>query len=210
MYPNIVNCNRKARRAFTLAEVLVASFVGLLVVSGTWSIYHMAWRWWYETAPLVEAQRIARIALSSVIEGTVDSTAGQDSIYGRRNGIAWAVYEPVISSNISAADKIGFGLEKEKEDNGDYPTSHNERAFYLGLDPATGLNVIYYEDNDDEASQLRATLGITGLKFEKFKDANDKIHIKVTATVEKDVAGTRSTPYHIKIEYVDYVYLRNA
>lgn len=210
MYLNIVNCDKKARRAFTLAEVLVASFVGLLVVSGTWSIYHMAWRWWYETAPLVEAQRIARVALSSVIEGTIDPTAGQDSTYGRRNGIAWAVYEPVISSNISTADKIEFGLEKEKEDHGDYPTAHNEREFYLGLEPQTGLRVVYYEDDDEVVHTIKATLGITDLKFEKFKDVNDKIHIKVTATVEKDVAGTRAAPYHIKVEYIDYVYLRNA
>ena len=103
------------KKAFTLVETLISTIIMVLILSSVWSIYFMGWKWWYEMEPIVETQRIARIAVSSVIDGMMDSTAGEDTIngveYGFRNGIAFATLTnedrindpnfitPVISSN---------------------------------------------------------------------------------------------------------------
>jgi hypothetical protein len=198
------------RSAFVLPEVLIVSVIAIFVIAGSWSVYHMAWRWWHETAPVMEAERIARIALSSVLDGVVDPTAGTDGAYTRRNGVAWAVYEPDITASIGTNDRMNFGLEAEKLSYGDYPAPHNVRSFYMALDGSRGLRAVYYRDNSGTARQIRPTLGITDVRFEKFKDPNNRIIIRMTATVEKDVVGTRDAPYHIKVSYTDHAYLRNC
>lgn len=198
-------------KAFTIAELVVTSLIALFIILGSWAIYRMTWQWWHETEPVIDAERIARVTLATIIDGTIDTTAGTDGAYPRRNGVAWAVYEPVVASSIEAADRINFGLEKEKEYYGDYPAAHNVRAFYLATDATTGLKVLCYQDSADSVHTIKATLGITGLAFEKVRDgATGKVHIKITATVAKTITGTREAGYPVKIEYVDYTYLRNV
>lgn len=186
------------KKGFTLAEVITASFIAVYIVIGVWSLYLMAVSWWHETMPKIESQRIARMALTSVIRGSLDSTAGDDligsSLYGRRNGIASAVLIPSIPS----PEHINFALETD---------SSNIRAFYLGTDPATGQKAVYYKNNSGQVIMLKSTLGITDLKFEKF-DGQDNM-VKVTATARKEVLGTRSAAYVAETVYDEVVYLRN-
>jgi Prokaryotic N-terminal methylation motif len=210
MFPTI----KKNRAGFSLIELITATFITMFVLLGAWSIYTMGWSWWHEMAPRVQAQQIARIAILSITEGTVDATAGTDTIgtatYQRRNGISMACYDPVISSSISANDRIDFGLETD---------GGNVRAFYLGLDPVTGGTAVFYRDNTGNTHMLIATrcphrppeLDLDlDLNFEKRIDVvTGKIFIIVTATVTGDVSGTRSAPYHIAIEYERVVYIRN-
>ncbi len=202
MFPII----RKNRSGFSLIEVITASFVSLFVFLGAWGIYNMSWSWWHETAPRIQAQQIARITILSIAEGNVDASAGTDTIgtatYQRRNGISTAIYDPVISSNISVNDRIDFGLE---------PDGSNMRAFYMGIDPGTGERVVFYRDNAGNVNALNATRGISDLRFDKTVDVTtNKIFIRVTATVTRDVIGTRGLPYHISIVYTSVVYIRNV
>ncbi len=202
MFPTI----RKNRSGFSLIEIITASFISLFVFLGAWSIYNMSWSWWHETAPRIQAQQIARIAILSITEGNVDATAGTDTIgtatYQRRNGISTAIYDPVISSNISVNDRIDFGLE---------PDGGNIRAFYLGVDPATGERVVFYQNNAGTVRALNATRGITNLRFDRTLDVTtNKIFVRVTATVTRDIIGTRSVPYNISIVYTSVVYIRNV
>lgn len=207
MWPNADKSMRLSRRAMTLPEILIASAVALYVIAGFWSVHVMVYKWWHEIEPRISAQRIARTALLRIVEGIPDTTTGTITIgnksYSRRNGMAWAFTTlPVISAD---KQSITYRLE---------PDASNIRRFSLGTDPSTGLSVVYYRDSSSTDRMIRSTIGITGLKFENVNDASGvpmpKV-IRVTATVEKDVAGTRSQGlYHIKVEYSDVVYLRNA
>lgn len=191
--------NGSCRKGISAIEVLLATFVALYVILGAWSVYIMAWRWWNEVQPKVEAQRIARLALSGIIYGSLDSTAGTYTVGGvqftRRNGISGAVSSP----NIPSDSRIDFQLEGD---------TGNDRAFYLGADAGTGLGVVYYTDDASQSHELMHTEGITDLKFEKYMGNNNVI--KVTATVERTISGTRSAPYNVKAEYSEVVYLRNV
>ncbi|MDD5422645.1 MAG: hypothetical protein WC592_01805 [Candidatus Omnitrophota bacterium] len=186
-------------RAFTLTELLTASFIAMFIFLAAWSIYVMSWSWFYEMSPRIEAQRIARIALSAIREGSMDDTVGTFSVgavtFKRRNGIANAIAEPDIPS----LQRINYALE---------PDGSNERSFYLGIDAASGLNALYYMDNDGTVHEIMATIGLSDLKFEKYLGCGNLI--KVTATVEKDIAGTRPGGQHIKAEYSDIVSLKNV
>lgn len=193
------------RRGFTLIEVLTVSVISLFIALGAWSIYIIGWQWWSETVPNVEAERITRIAISTVERGTIDSSAGLDSIgastYDRRNGIAWAVYDPAISSNISVNDRIDFGLE---------PDTGNERSFYLGTDLSSGLNYVYYSDNNGAIHRINSTRGITGIRFDKFTDAAiNRTYVRITATVDRTIVGTRGVPYRVLVTQTDLICLRN-
>ncbi len=173
----------------------------------------MGWTWWHEINPTIEAQRAVRVTLSSVIEGSIDPTAGTDTIgsstYKRRSGLTGAMFDainptpttPVISED---QKRIDFRLEVD---------TSNVRAFYLGTDPLTGLKVVYYIDNASAVHKLDATKGITDLQFSYYTDTGGTVHydiIKVTAAVSKDVLGTRNQPYHVEVVDSDFVYLKNA
>ena len=202
MSPNI--SDMKLRRAVTLAEVITASAIALYTIGAAWAVYIMVWRWYYEAAPRVEAQRMARAAIAQIVDGYPDSTTGTYTIgsttYKRRNGIAWATEDPTVTS-----DQIDYRLE---------PDSSNIRSYYMATVPDTGgEKALYYKDSNGTSHEIRATRGITALTFEKFEDKDETVHnniITVTATAEKEVRGTRSQPYNIKIVYSDVIYLRNT
>lgn len=196
----------KNSKGFTLVEIMTTSFIALYVIMAAWSVYIMGWRWWHETSPLIESQRAARVALTYIREGIVDSTVGQDTVafttYNRRNGISWAALTntnptpltPVVSDD---QHRIDFRLE---------PDTANIRSFYLGTD-AGGKKALYYVDSAGAVHKVNTTEGITDLVFEF--DPNYINLLKITVRVERDVAGTRVVPYHISIEYSDYIFLRN-
>jgi hypothetical protein len=196
----------RSRAAFTIAEALTATFVALYVFLGALAVYMMVWSWWHEMAPRIEAERIARTALSSVIDGVADPTAGTFAVgsvtYSRRNGIAWAKEIDDIAAGESV-QSLDFALE---------PDDGRVRTFYLGQDAATGQNAVYYRNSDGVASKIRPTLGITDLRFEKFQAGDGSYPrgvIKVTATVTKNITGTRQATYPITVTYSDVAYLRN-
>lgn len=188
------------KKGFTLIEVMTASMISLYVILGAWVLYMMGWSWWHEIAPRVEAERIARTALSSIITGRTDTTAGYYNIgtttYARRNGIMGAIDVPTISVS---EQEIDFALE---------PDSSNARSFYLGTDSVTGQKLVYYKDNNGSVHPIDSTRGITDLKFEKLL-SNDNL-IKVTATVQRTITGTRSGNYDITVSYNEVVCLRNV
>lgn len=215
--------NSEDRRAFTLTETLIAVLITSLVFLCVWSIYLIGWTWFHEVAPRIDAQRIARLAVTKIIEGSQDSTTGQDVIgpttYKRKNGIASAYYAaPVLVGSVTNPDgsttpssEINFGIF---QDYGTYQPSaaRNVRSYYLGTDADTGLNVVYYKDSSGAVHKINSTLGIKDLKFQQYFD--DVVHpniIKVTATVEKKVQGLGSgTSYDVLVSYSDYTYLKNV
>lgn len=187
------------RSAFTLAEVLTASVITLLVLLGTMTVYMMGRSVSAEAEPQADAQRIARLALSSIIDGNVDPTAGSDtiggtSVYGRKNGIANAVGIPGIPNT----NRINFRLEADLG---------NVRSFYLGVEPASGLNAVYYLDSGGVAHLLSHTLGISNLTFANYNGLNNMI--SVTVEVNRVVPRGNSPPLQIDIVYNSIVNLRN-
>ena len=92
----------RASSGFTLVEALISLFIVTFMFAAAVSVYAMGWRWWAEISPRIEAQRIARVALSSVIDGRIDATAGTytigSTVYGRRNGIAQRMLSRSIRS----------------------------------------------------------------------------------------------------------------
>lgn len=173
----------------------------------------MGWTWWHEINPTIEAQRVVRVALSSVIDGSIDFTAGTDTIgsstYKRRSGLTGAMFDatnPTPTTPVISVDqrRIDFRLE---------PDTSNVRAFYLGTDITTGVMAVYYIDSSSQERRLEATKGITDLQFSYYTDTGGNVHydiVKVTATVSKDVLGTRNQPYHVEVVDSDFVYLKNA
>lgn len=192
------------RRAFTLAEVLVTTFVVLYVIAAAWSIYVMVWRWWYETAPVIEAQRVARMTLGRVVQGIRDTSLGSDTIqpstYYRRNGIAGTMLTnanptplaPVITTPSQGQNRIDFRLE---------PDTSNVRSFYIGT-PSAGTNALYYGNVQIPATRIAGTIYLTCANL------GNNLY-KVTVRVEKTVSGTRRTGYPVVIEYSDHIFLRN-
>lgn len=181
-------------------EAITATFITMYIFLAAWAIYVMGAAWWHEISPRIETQRIARIALSTIKEGIMDSTAGTYVVgaatFSRRNGIVQATAVPEIPS----LGRINYALE---------PDSSNARSFYLGNDDAgSGLKVLYYQDNAGTAHKIESTLGLTGLKFENYPDSVNLI--KVTATAQKNVVGARQGSHTIKSEYSDTVYLKNV
>ena len=98
MLPSISRDIMARRKAFSLIELITASFIAVYVIAGAWSVYVMISKWWYETAPKIEAQRITRSALLGITEGTPDPTTGTFSFggttYRRRSGLSWAAAAP--------------------------------------------------------------------------------------------------------------------
>lgn len=201
------------RRAFTLIETLTTGFIVLYIFLSAWSVYVIGWKWWHEMAPVAEAQRIARNAIAIVIDGTRDSTAGQETIglttYGFRNGVSATtvtnndiIANPLFSSPVISLNgrRIDFKLE------GDAVAS-NPRAFYLGQDATTGIKAVYYQDNSGAIHIINVTLGIDDLVFTAVPGLANVI--EVTASVQRTVAGTRYETTPISVQYTDYIYLRN-
>jgi hypothetical protein len=184
---------------------MTSSVIAVIIFLAMWSVYMMGWRWWNEVAPTVEAQRITRVAVSSIVDGSVDTSAGQDSIgsnlYRRRNGISWTTIKntdpdmnmttPVISNN---GRRVDFKLESDT-------TSSNVRAFYLvtGVD---GITSLVYKDNSNVVHTIRGTAGITDILIEKPDPTNYPNLFKVTAYAA--VRGSAKT-----VQRSDYVYLKN-
>jgi len=196
----------KDRRGFTLVEVLLNSFIILLVVLAGISIYIMVWRWWYETAPEAEVQRVARVTLMRVVEGVRQDSLGSDTIgvttYRRRNGFSETALtnanptptSPVITAVSADQDSIAFRLE---------PDTSNSRTYAVGTVSA-GVEALYYSGSIVPATRITGRLYLTCDPVAGYSDL-----YKVTVRAEKDVAGTRQAAYTAAAEYSDYVYLRN-
>lgn len=201
MWPTIVKDPGPGKKGFLLVELLITLLLAGFVLTALVSIYITTSQWWAEIAPRIDAQKIARVALTSIIDGSIDPTAGTYTIgsktYGRRNGIAWATATPDIPSLF----RINFMLNKPGE-------SSNVRSFYMATDPVTNLRAIYYQDSSGAVRMIKPTLGITDLRFEKYMGYNNAI--KVTATVDRNVIGTRRQPYRVKVEYSELAYLRGV
>lgn len=205
---------RGKKRGFTLAELMISIFISTYIFLCAWAIYMMGWAWWYEILPQTECQRIARIAISVIDKGMMDSTAGADTIdfvtYGRRNGMENAcrtrVDKAVLFVTPTITDdghRINFKLESDSSPLG---PPWNKRSFYLGQDNS-GVKAVYYKYSDYPPQEIRATRWITDLTFEAVAGYNNLI--KVTATVQRVVKGSRKVPYQISIVYSDHIYLRN-
>jgi len=171
----------------------------------------MGWSWWNEVAPTTECQRIARVALTSVMTGITDQSAGTDVMnfitYKRRLGLDWSnrtyadtqnltFTTPVISE---AGRRIDFKLEPD-------PTASNIRRYYLSQD-ANGVKGIYYQYGNAAAQLVRGTAGITDIMFEAVSGYANLI--KVTVSAQKDVRTMRTEMYQAAAAYSDYVFLRN-
>jgi len=184
----------------TLFEALIAVFIALYVFLALSSLFVMSWKWWHEILPRIEAQRIARIALAGIVRGTVDPTAGTYTIgtttFSRRNGLENATAEPDI---IESGSRINFRLT---------PDSANVRSFCLINNDETGNNAVYYIDDAGDAHMIRGSDGISSLTFEKYEGESNLI--KVTATVERSISGTRDAPYTFTSSYNKLAYLRNV
>ncbi len=211
MLLNTAKISGRDKKGFTIVELMVSSLVIVYIFLCAFAMYMMGLAWWNEILPQTECQRIARSAISTIKEGMVDSTVGTDIInsitYKKRNGLEEAYKSRDDSLDVSFTTplislegrKISFKLEPD-------PTSTNYRAFYLGQD-ASGTQAVYYQIGSTTPKLIRATRGITDLVFEAVSGYTNMI--KVTATVQKTVMGSRSTPYQISVVYSDYVYLRN-
>jgi hypothetical protein len=209
------------RKAFTLAEVLIAAIIGTMVIVSAWSVYMMMWQWWAETSPRLDIERAARLALLNIIEGVSSIsgfsgdvagsyTIGSDT-YRRRNGIAWANKDPGDNAYPIIEDQTGHPASRIRYHL--LPDANNsKREFYYGT--YNGQGIVYYKHTNSVAYRLDSTRGITDVKFEKFIDAEGGTHdniIKVTVTAQKEVYGTRTNqPYTVTVVYSDTVYLRNA
>lgn len=199
------------KKGFTIVELMVSSLVVVYIFLCAFAMYMMGLAWWNEILPQTECQRIARSAISTIKEGMVDSTVGTDIInsitYKKRNGLEEAYKSRDDSLDLTFTTplitlegrKISYKLEPDS-------TSTNPRSFYLGQD-ATGTQAVYYQRSGSNPQIIRATRGITDLVFETVSGYTNMI--KITATVQKTVMGSRSTPYQISVVYTDYVFLRN-
>ena len=195
-----------------MVEVLLATVIASFIMLAVWGVYMMSWQWWAETSPRIDLERAARMALLSVIEGSIDTNAGTYTIgattYTRRNGIAWATAKPTIAFDASVPPipyKIKYKLA---------PDSGNIREFYYGT--YSGNGYVFYKNAaaGSIGTKIDSTKGITGIRFSRLVNRygveQDNI-IQVVVTAEKSLYGTRkANPYIVKVVYTDTIYLRNA
>lgn len=216
--------NNKRKKGFTLPELLVSSFIALFIFLCAWAMYMIGWAWWYEILPQTECQRIARAAVSVIRQGMIDSTVGTDTInsvlYRKRNGVEESLRtrSDVLSGTFvtptitDSGHRINFKLEPD-------PTGVNSRSYYLAQD-ANGVKAVYYQYSATAPQMINATRLQTSppdtdmdIVFEGPTITEDGYTynnlIKVTATVQKTVKGSRSTPYVVSVIYTDYINLRN-
>lgn len=200
MLRNIRNFKTGDTKAFTIVEIMLASVIAAFILTTVMGVYMMCSQWWAEIGPRLDAEKCARMALLSIIEGSVDSTAGSytvdGTIYTRRNGIAWATATPLISG--TGDSDISYRL---------VPDDSNSRHFYKEI--YNGDGYIYYVDGIGPVKIITSTKGVTDLRFSTVEGHDNIIQVEVTA--EKDVYGTRrADPYTISVTYTDTVYLRNT
>lgn len=194
------------KRAFTIVELVINTLIVLYVIAAGWSVYIMVWRWWYETAPQVEVQRVARVAMMSIVEGRREDALGSDqigsTIYRRRNGISETTLtnanptpaSPVVTSTGQDQDRIDFRLE---------PDLSNTRSYAVGT-VSTGVQALYYNGNIIGSTMIKGRIYITCDPVSGFNNL-----YKVTVRVEKDVHGTRLSSYTAVGEFSDHIFMRN-
>lgn len=206
MYRFIQAPKSEGRKAFTLIEVMITTFIALYTILAVTGAYVMFWTWWHESRPEIEAERIARIALSTIVYGTSDSTAGSYAVgatsYTRRNGIAGAIRAPTFPMS-EPSQRIDYGLE---------PDAANSRSYFIGLDGPSGFNAVYYMNDSGVITIIPSTLGITDLRFAYYADPGGTVHnnmIVVTATVDRDIIGG-ATPHRVHVVYSELVSLENV
>jgi len=227
MSPIIIRPTGGGRRGFTLAEVLIASIIGTLVIVAAWSVYVMVWQWWAESSPRLDVERSARIALLRVVEGVPGSATGdtgKDTVnsidYKRRNGIAWSTdnpeFESVTIDGQSKVRKIKFRLKLDDEK---AQLQGNIRSYYLAKNG--DQRVIYYRYyNYDTSSYATEEIAnspgvIYDVEFASFTDdgsppASYPNIVTVKLSAAKEVYGTRvNQPFTVRVDYTDTVYLRN-
>jgi len=187
------------KKGFTIAEVLLATVIAVYIFFGAWSIFGVSKTWWEETLHWVDAQRIARVTLDSIIRGTIDPTAGTETIgantYSLRNGIESATSAPTL-----AANSIRYALEGD---------TSNIRSFYLGTDPGTGRNALFYTSNVNTSvgQGIRPTIGITDVDFATVSGNTNLI--RVTSRVTDTFQGTRPEGYTVSVSLSEDICLRN-
>ena len=211
MSPIIPRFRSGGKKAFSLVEVITSSLIIVYIVTALWSIYIMGWKWWHETSPVVESQRIARIALSTIMEGTTDTTTGQETIgfetYKGRSGISWITRTsdtlpdtPLISSDDG---EITYMLEGDTQ---------NVRRFYIGQDAVTGMKALYSLDGDGVIHKVKATEIDSGHGDIRLTFTPDPVYtnvIKAEVRVERRVPATIYETSPIVAEYSDTIYMRN-
>lgn len=200
-----IKCLRLDRRAFTLTELLINTFIVCYVIFAAWSVYVMVWLWWYEMAPAIEAQRVARVALTRVVTGMREDALGSDLIspttYRRRNGIAEialtnanpAPASPVITSS-GGQDTIAFRLE---------PDVTNTRSYSVKT-VSQGVQAMYYNNAIIPSTRIVGRIFLTCQPEAGFTNL-----YKVTVRVEKDVSGTRAGNFVAAAEFSDFLFMRN-
>lgn len=203
----------RSRKGFTLPEVLLTTFIAMYVVGAAVSVYAAACRWWAETAPAIETQRVARLALSRVVEGVRQDSLGSDTVssttYRRRNGLAEAVLTnanptpdtPAITTPSAGQNAIAFRTESD---------TSNSRTYEIGT-VSTGVQALYYSGTVVPATRIGTATGpgriyLTCASVSGYTDL-----YQITVRAEKDVRGTRRgvSDYTVATQLTDYVYLRN-
>lgn len=173
---------------------MIASAIAILVVFGIWSVYTMVTTWSAKILPRIEAQRIARITMKTIVEGKERSDgAGVDIIagksYRRRDGIASAIAMPTITSDADI-EKITYNLDGLSNQSFFILKGENPKRLY----------------RNSSSSPVKGTEGITDLSFQLIGSNM----LRVTATVERDISVDTHTPDHTKAELVETVVIRNT
>ncbi|MDD5495482.1 MAG: hypothetical protein PHP46_00100 [Candidatus Omnitrophica bacterium] len=140
------------KKAFTLTETIVAMALIVYVFSGAWLTYATIWTWWHEIAPKIEAQRLVKVALSKIMTGETDTSAGTDSIegttYNRRDGIGWA--STLLDEDLAVDDDGDGSIDRLIWENNriDFRLASDSagdiRSFYVAQEDISGKNCIYY------------------------------------------------------------------
>jgi hypothetical protein len=182
---------KRDRKGFTIIEMIISFGIAMFVAAMSWSIYSTSTTWSKQRLPEIEAQRIARISITAIVDGFRDVSAGTDTISGhvlsRRNGITCATAVPIILTN-STTDKITYNLEGLS--NQTFYTLKNESPMKL-----------YHN-----STAVPGTTGITSLTFEQV--ANTKMYT-ITVKVEKNIVIGNQITYPVKAELSETVFLRN-
>lgn len=211
-------CNNymENKKAFTLVETLISTFIALYVFLAAWMLYSTTWAWWHEISPKIEAQKTAKLALSSIITGSVDDTAGVDTInsvnYKRRNGIAWAssIFDPTSMPDddgdgepdrwLWTNNRIDFRLEGDVSSDLRYFKVENNKIIYHYSITRTGV----LQEASKDIVHTSDSLDTIALEFEFILQYN---MVKVTVTITKHITAQPATPYIIVLK--DYIHMRN-
>ena len=204
------------KKAFTLVETFISTFIVLYVFLAAWMLYSTAWAWWHEISPKIEAQKTAKLALSLIITGSVDDTAGVDIInsvnYKRRNGIAWAssLLNPTSMPDddgdgepdrwLWTNNRIDFRLEGDVSSDLRYFKVENNKIVYCYSITRNGV----LQEASKDIVRTSDPLDAIALEFEFVVQYN---MVKVTVTIAKHLATRPAMPYTITLK--DYIHMRN-